>query len=89
MGRAKPKTAKELIEASARDPNLTPAQALIALSRLALHLGTTDAAELHTVGPALGHLAQGLGKVVAASEKGGGGDGDDLWQRFLDPNAKR
>lgn len=81
---SKRKTATELIEAAAADPNLTPESALINLSRLALHLGTTDADGLKQVGPALGHMAQGLGKVVAAKAGQGGGDDGELLKKFLD-----
>lgn len=85
---SKKPTAVELIKTAAADPNLTPESALINLSRLALHLGTTDGPSLKQVGPALGHMAQGLGKVVAAKAGQGGGDDGELLKRFLDPEGK-
>lgn len=79
MAKKPAKTAIELIDEAAADPDLTARAAVLNLGRLALHLGVHDAAKLHSVGSALGQIAMGIGKVAAAdAAQGGGGDGGTL-----------
>lgn len=73
------KTTIELINEAAAKPDLTPREAVMNLGRLALHLGVHDKVSLKTIGPALGNIAQGIGKVAAAeAAQAEGGDGDLL-----------
>ena len=77
----KAKTAVELIDAAAQDPDLTPRAAVLNLARLALHLGVHDSGKLKVIGPALGNIAQGIGKVAASeAPKGGGGSGGMVYR---------
>lgn len=68
---AKKKTTVELIDEAAANPDLSPREAVLNLARLAMHLGVHNAAQLKVIGPALGSIAQGIGKVAAAEAAGG------------------
>lgn len=78
------KTAVDLINAAAANANLTPREAVLNLARLALHTGVNDPDKLRAIGPALGHIAQGIGKVAAAeASKAGGRSGLEELQGFM------
>lgn len=73
------KSTIDLINEAAAKPDLSPREAVMNLGRLALHLGVHDKASLKVIGPALGNIAQGIGKVAAAeAAQADGGDGDLL-----------
>lgn len=80
-----PRTALELIEDAAANPNLTAKEAVLNLARLAMHLGLNQPDKLQKIGPALGNMALGIGKVAAAEAKQGDGDDDALLARFAAP----
>lgn len=69
------KSAVELINEAACKPDLSPHEAVVNIGRLALHLGVHDKASFKVIGPALGNIAQGIGKVAAA--QAAMQDGDD------------
>lgn len=80
----KAKSARELIDEAASDPDLTPRKAVLNIGRLALHLGVNDPDALKAIGGALGNVAQGIGKVAAADAKQGEGGEDSLLAAWLD-----
>lgn len=61
-------TALDLVARAAAKEDLTPSEAMIALSRVVLHYAVADPDHLSTMQTALGHTIQGLAKVASSSE---------------------